>query len=92
VLRGSLFPSQREAAADQLGQSDWRREPEVVQALVTAARSDPAPMVRACCVRTLARMRVNTMPAVSAVQELKQDADPRVRQAVEEALPVLMEP
>jgi hypothetical protein len=90
ALRGSLYPSERETAAEQLGRCDWRREPEVVQALVTAARNDPAPMVRACCVRTLAQLKVNTMPVVTTVQDLKKDADPRVRQAVEEALPVLM--
>jgi hypothetical protein len=92
ALRGSLYPSEREVAADQLGRCASGREPAVVQALVTAARTDPAPLVRACCVRALGRLKANSMPVVAAVQDLKQDADPRVRQAVEEALPVLTAP
>ena len=41
ALHGSLFPSQREWAAEGLATLDWRIHPEIVQALVTAAREDP---------------------------------------------------
>jgi len=84
MLRESDFPSQREWAAEQL--SATRSNPEAVQGLVTAAKTDPAPMVRVCCVRSLMKMQANTVPVVTAVQELKNDADPRVRDAVGEAL------
>ena len=86
MLRDSDFPSQREWAAEQLSDLNWRTNPQVVQVLLTAARSDPAPMVRACCVRSLMKMQVNTVPAVSTIQALKSDADPRVRDAVAEAM------
>jgi hypothetical protein len=89
VLRDSLYPSQREWAADQLASGDWRSRPEVVEALATAARQDPAPMVRAGCVRALAQIQVNTVPVRTAVQALKDDPDPRVRQEAEQALGAL---
>jgi HEAT repeats len=86
MLKDSDYPSQREWAADQLAGLNWRSHPEAVQSLVSAAKADPAPLVRACCVRSLARMQVNTVPVVSAVQGLKNDPDPRVRDAVSAAL------
>src|SRR5262249_47601104 len=46
MLRESDFPSQREWAAEQLAGMSNRSNPEVVQCLVLAAKSDPAPMVR----------------------------------------------
>jgi hypothetical protein len=89
LLKNSLYPSHREWAADCLSRQDWRSQPEVVQALVTAAKEDPAATVRAGCVRALAQMKANTLPVVSVLQSLKADADPRVRMEVEEALPAL---
>jgi hypothetical protein len=89
-LQDSLYPSERELAADQLTACDWHKNPQVVQALVTAARADPAPMVRAGCIRALVQMQVNTIPAVTAVQALKDDADSRVRQEAEQALTAMM--
>ena len=85
MLRESDFPSQREWAAEQLG-AQRPLGPEAVQGLVTAAKTDPAPMVRVSCVRALMKMQANTVPVVTAVQTLKNDADPRVRDAVGEAL------
>jgi hypothetical protein len=89
TLRDSLLPSQREWAADQLAGLDWRAHPQTVEALLSAAHSDPAPAVRAGCVRALAKMRANTGPVVAAVEGLRRDADPRVRQEAEEALTAL---
>jgi hypothetical protein len=85
TLRNSLLPSQREWAADQLAGVDWRANPQAVDALVTAAHSDPAASVRAGCVRALAKMKANTPPVVAAVEGLKRDADPHVRHEAEEA-------
>jgi len=89
MLRDSDFPSQREWAADQLAGLNWRNYPQAVQALLAGAKADPAPMVRACCVRSLMKMQVNTVPVVEAMRQLKSDPDPRVRDAVGEALVAL---
>ncbi len=89
TLRDSVYPSQREWAAGRLATLDWRMHSEVVQALTTAARQDPAATVRAACVRSLGSMKVNTMPVISTLQALKTDGDPRVLHEVEQALSVL---
>ncbi len=89
MLHDSILPSEREMAAEQLSHYDGRTQPQVVAALVAAAKDDPAPMVRACCVRSLAKMRMNTLPVVQTVQSLRNDQDIRVRQEVEQALLIL---
>jgi|GEM_PF-2524633 len=86
ALRDSLYPSQREWAVAGLATFDWRAHPEVVQALLTAGRQDPAATVRAACVHHLAKMNVNTMPIVELVQKSRADADPRVRLEADRAL------
>lgn len=89
TLKDSLYPSQREWAADTLSKMDWKLHPEIVLALLTGAREDPAPMVRASCVRCLARMQVSTAPVLSALQSLKSDSDARVRVEAEKACGLL---
>jgi hypothetical protein len=89
TLHVSLYPSQREWAADRLTACDWRSNPQVVDGLVKAARNDPAPLVRAGCVRALARMHASSEPAIAAVRDLRADADARVRQEAEDALAAL---
>jgi HEAT repeats len=87
TMRDSVYPSYREWAVEALATSgNNSRNPQVVDALVAAARNDPAATVRAACVRCLAKMRVNTAPAVMTIQGLKADPDPRVRSAVDQAL------
>jgi hypothetical protein len=90
VLRDALSPSQREAAAETLGGRNWHVEPQIADALIKAAKEDPWAPVRAECVRSLARMKVNTVPAVTVCQALKTDGDPRVRKEAEQALAVLL--
>ncbi len=89
-LHESLYPSQRELAAEKLASFDPKQADGAVQALAQAVREDPAAMVRATCVRALARMRANTSPARSAIEAAKHDADPRVRTAADEAMSVLL--
>jgi hypothetical protein len=89
VLRDSIYPSQRQGAIEQLSQLDWKAHPEVVQGLVTAAREDPAPMVRADCVRGLVRMKANPLAVGAVLEALKADPDQSVRQEVEQAIPIL---
>lgn len=88
-LRDSLYPSQRECAAENMTAVDWRTHPEVVQALTTAAKDDPAATVRMGCIRCLAKMKVNTLPVISTVRDMKNDIDPRVRREAEQALATL---
>lgn len=86
MLRESDYPSQREWAADQLLVHSGGSSPQVVNALLLAAKEDPAPLVRAACIRCIAKMGVNTLPAVSQMQQLQGDSDPRVRDAAQDAL------
>jgi hypothetical protein len=86
VLKTALYPSQREYAAQCLASEDWRTHSKVVEALLAGAKADPAPAVRAGCVRALAHMKVNTPDAVALVESLKFDTDARVRQAASDAL------
>jgi hypothetical protein len=92
TLRNAVLPSEREMAVEQLSRCDWRQEPEVVGALLHGAKSDPAATVRASCVRTLARMKVNTVPVVTAVRALESDKDVRVQQEVKQALAAMNAP
>jgi hypothetical protein len=89
MLHDALYPSQRESAAEKLATFDWKQTDAAVQALTQAVRNDPAATVRAACIHSLARMKANTMPVVSAIQAAKNDADARVRTEAEEALAVL---
>jgi hypothetical protein len=89
ILKDSIYPSQREWAADQLSACDWHKNLELVPELLKAAKGDPAATVRAGCIRCLARMNVDTVPVVLAIQKMKKDADPRVQSEAEQALSVL---
>jgi len=89
TLRDSMYPSQREWAADQLIAGEGRNNPQVMQALVTGAREDPAPTVRAGCVRCLVKMKAADPGTVATLMALKSDHDIRVRHEAEEALLVL---
>ncbi|MFO0967670.1 MAG: HEAT repeat domain-containing protein [Gemmataceae bacterium] len=86
VLRESPYPAQRSWAANQLGTFDWRGNPEVLPALIQAARHDPAATVRSDCVYGLSRINAATQPVVETLQSLRSDSDARVRQEVENAL------
>jgi hypothetical protein len=86
TLHDSIYPSQREWAAETLSKIDWRMHPQVFDALLTGAREDPAPTVRSCCVRCLSSMNVNSSVLAMTLQGLKNDSDPRVRTEVDQAL------
>ncbi len=85
LLRNSPYPAQRELAAGYLASCDWRVNPQIVTALIEEAKLDPAPTVRAGCVANLMRMNVGSVPYRAMLEELRTDADPRVRDAVEAA-------
>ncbi|HVS39143.1 MAG TPA: HEAT repeat domain-containing protein [Gemmataceae bacterium] len=89
VLKDSLYPSQREWAAETLASMDWHHQPEIVDMLVAGAKADPAPGVRAECLHSLAKMQADTVPAVEAAKALQSDANDEVRQAAVEAYKAL---
>src|SRR5262249_14196498 len=77
-LRDNLLPSMREVAAMELGDAG-RERPEAVAALIDAAAHDPAPTVRACCVRQLGTLRVQSAECRVALESLKDDRNEDVR-------------
>jgi hypothetical protein len=86
ILQTSIYPTTREEAVISLCEGDYCGHPQVVQLLMRVAKDDPAPTVRAACVSGLARMNVTSEPMMQTLNTLKSDSDPRVRQAVEEAM------
>jgi hypothetical protein len=86
VLRDALLPSQREMAADKLAALDWKTNGAVVQALMQAAKEDPAATVRAGCIHSLVKMNANIMPVIAVCNASKSDTDPRVQHEAAEAL------
>src|SRR5262249_4308777 len=91
-LRDSVYPSEREWAAERLSREDWHGQPQVVQGLLDGARTDPAPTVRAGCVRALAGMRVTPRAVVGGVRARGAAADPQVRREGRGARAVLQAP
>lgn len=86
ALKEELMPSQREWAADALAGVDGRLFPQVVDALVASSKEDLAGSVRAACIRSLAKMKVNSTQLVPIMQGLRADTDPRVRHEAEQVL------
>lgn len=88
-LKDSLYPSERESAAEQLSEMNGRPQPGVVEGLMKSARTDPAGTVRAACVHALTHMKASPSVVTALARDLKSDRDPRVRQEAEEALNAL---
>jgi hypothetical protein len=88
-LKDSLYPSERETAAEQLSEMNGRPQPQVVESLMKSARSDPAATVRVACVHALTHMKANPPEVAKLARDLKSDRDPRVRQEAEETLNAL---
>jgi hypothetical protein len=86
TLKTSMYPAHREWAAMGLGKYDWHNHPYLVQGLLVAAKEDPAATVRVACVQTLVRQGVSKEIFAATFQSMQSDLDPRVRQAVAEAL------
>jgi hypothetical protein len=89
MLRNGTSAEHREWAANYLSTLDWRSHPELLQSLLTAARTDSAPGVRAQCIRCVVRMQANTLAVVNALRALKADSDAHVRQEAEQGLVLL---
>lgn len=80
-LRDDMMPSMREIAAESLAQSQGRARPEVIAALAEAAEKDPAPTVRACCVRCLTTMSASSPECMAALHKVKAGSDSMIRTA-----------
>jgi HEAT repeats len=89
ILSDCMYPSQREWAAERLSRFDWHGQPQVLEGVLHAAGQDPAPAVRAACIRSLVRMKAGNGFVIQALTQLCGDKDQRVRQEAEQALTVL---
>ena len=70
-IQETLVPAeQREAAALGLVGVNWQIHPQVVPTLLKSARQDPAGMVRAACVRSLAQLDAHTIPVLATSPEI----------------------
>jgi hypothetical protein len=86
LLKSALYPSHREWAADNLAVLDWHKHPQVVEALMKAAKEDPAATVRTGCIRGLGTMNVNNPAVVAMLEGLKSDTSPQVVQEANRVL------
>jgi hypothetical protein len=88
-LADDILPSMREISAETLTRVGKNR-PEVVEALVRSAQTDPAPSVRVCCCRCLVTLQVRTPECTTALHAMHEgDNDDVVRNAAAAALEVL---
>jgi hypothetical protein len=85
-LRDAQLPSQREWAAIKLAELDWHQHSGVVEALVQAAKEDPAASVRSGCIHCLANMNAKLASVIAVLSALRADSDPRVQHEASEAL------
>jgi hypothetical protein len=86
VLKDALGPSEREIAAMKLCTGPHRTSNDVIQALVTAAKEDPAPTVRTCCVACLFGLASYAPEVMPVIRELQSDADKNVAKAAIQAM------
>jgi hypothetical protein len=86
LLKSALYPSHREWAADNLAVLDGHKHPQVVEALLKAAKEDPAATVRTGCIRGLGTMHANNPAVLAALEHLKSDASPQVSQEANRVL------
>jgi hypothetical protein len=85
-LKEGATPAERENAAATLTLGDAHTNPEVQEALIAAARSDPSANVRAFLVRCLCRL-ANESPSLAAViQEMQSDNDEEVSRTAQMAM------
>jgi hypothetical protein len=78
-LKDSLLPSEREMAAEGLRNADWKANPQVLAGLTEAAKSDPSPMVRVACIKTLGAIKATAAPVLQMLELLSVDKDVRIR-------------
>jgi hypothetical protein len=85
-LRTSVHIFEREHFVNELARCDARKNPEIVEPLLQAARKDPAPTVRASAIRALVKLQADPKLVYPVVQAARTDSDPRVVYEAEQAL------
>ena len=85
-LATSPRPEQRIWAAKALSTCDGLTNPEVMQSLIKAAKTDSDASVRSACVHCIGHMNVCTTAVLTAVQAMRNDSDPQVRAEVDQCL------
>jgi hypothetical protein len=85
-LATSQRPEQRIWAAKALSTCDGLTNPEIMQSLIKAAKTDADANVRAACVHCIGQMNVCTTSVMKAVQEMRNDRDQQVRAEVDQCL------
>jgi hypothetical protein len=86
VLRESIYPEQREWAAERLSTVNWQSQPQIPAALLRAAQEDTSPAVQVACIRGLVRMRYTGQDLYPVLTTLRNSTDLRVRTEAGEAL------
>lgn len=79
VIETALKPSDRELACEYLSGS-YAASKEVRSALMATAAGDPAPSVRATCIRCLSKCSPNEPGFAKVVEEACKDANVRIRE------------
>jgi hypothetical protein len=85
-LKEATEATEREMAAMMLALSDARNTPEVIDALMTSAKSDQVASVRVCLVRCLYRLAVESPQVVPVIQQLQADTDDEVSRTAQLAI------
>ena len=89
VLSKAPSAEEREMAAHTLGALDGPIDPAVIEGLLTAARRDQSPVVRAASIRALARLNIRTAPVLSTMLKLWNDPNALIRAEAERAYRLL---
>jgi hypothetical protein len=85
-LKDGAVPSQRELAAMSLTLSEHHKSPEVVTALMTSCKTDPAATVRATCVRCLFRLSVESPQVIPIIADRQSDKNVEVQKIAKLAM------
>lgn len=85
-LVGALRPSVREEAATALAEGRYGWRPEIQAHLARAAAEDPAPSVRAHCIRLLSKLGFHESDYRTQLESWAATAEPQLRKAARDAL------
>lgn len=85
-LKEAIAPSQRELAAMALTLGEHHQKPEVVDAIMTACRTDPAATVRATCIRCLFRLAPEAPQVIPVIEDRRSDKNVEVQKLAKLAL------
>jgi hypothetical protein len=88
-LHDSPDPEVRHAAVKTLSGMNWHEHPEVVMALVHAARHDKHPGMRVASIRALGTMKACTPEVMTGLKPMLADSDEWIRVETSQALAYL---